>query len=281
LPHLCITVDLEEWYHTLWFDAEEVINKHYGGRYPRGSFAGPLKQILALLRRQRARATFFVLKEIAEDFPEIVQQLHDEGHEICSHGYKHGDLSADPDFEEKEDATRRLLSRVVGEKVMGFRAPNLKVNGEMIGSLERIGYSFDSSIMPSLRIPGWYGGFAPQHPYPPSNSDPRRVDGGSKFKEVPLLVFPGLRLPAGAGWFLRNFGVSYVKAAAEMQLKMKRPAILYVHPWEVAENPGFQEAPRHVFRRVGAYVLGALEFLLEELDADKVTVSEMLQREWS
>jgi hypothetical protein len=49
----------------------------------------------------------------------------------------------------------------------------------------------------------------------------------------------------------------------------------------VAENPGFQEAPRHVFRRVGAYVLGALEFLLEELDADKVTVSEMLQREWS
>ncbi|MBO3803055.1 MAG: polysaccharide deacetylase family protein [Candidatus Brockarchaeota archaeon] len=280
MPHLCVTVDLEEWYHTLWFDAGEVVNRHCGGKYPKGGFLGPLKEILALLRRHRARATFFVLKEIAEGFPEAVRQVHDEGHEVGSHGYRHGDLSADPKFEEKEAETRRLLCSIVGEGVRGFRAPNLKVNGDMIDSLGRIGYSFDSSIMPSVRIPGWYGGFAPQHPYKPSRLDPRRADGGSGFVEVPLLVFPGLRLPAGAGWFVRNLGASYVRAAAEMQLKLKRPAILYVHPWEAAEDPGFPEVPGHVFRRVGRYVLGALEVLLSELDAKKATVSEMLQ-EWS
>ncbi|MGQ9514208.1 MAG: polysaccharide deacetylase family protein [Thermoproteota archaeon] len=279
MPHLCLTIDLEEWYHTLWFDSEEVIRRYYGGRCPKGGFEDPLREITALLRRHGARATFFVLREIVEEFPEVVEQVYREGHEVASHGYKHGNLAIDPEFEDREAEMRHLLSKLVGEKVRGFRSPNLKMSRNMIQSLERIGYTFDSSIMPSIKIPGWYGGLAPQHPYTPSPIDPMRVDGEREFKEVPLLVYPGIRLPAGAGWFLRNFGISYVRAAAKMQLRRGRPVILYIHPWEAAEDPRFPGVPPHVFRRVGAYVLEAIEILLSELNAKKVTISEMLQSE--
>lgn len=281
MAELCLTVDLEEWYHTLWFDADQVIRRHYSGRYPRGDFVEPLREILALLGRHRARATFFVLKEIAVGFPEVVQQIHDEGHEIGSHGHAHVDLVNDAMFEEREAEVRHALTRIVGEKVRGFRAPNLRTSGGMINSLERIGYAFDSSIMPSVKIPGWYGGLAPQRPYPPSHQDPRLIDGGRTFEEVPLLVFPGIRLPAGAGWFLRNLGADYVRTAAALQLKRGRPAVLYVHPWEVAESPRIPGIPGHVFRRTGRYVLGAIETLIVELEAKKTTISEMLEDGWA
>ena len=48
--------------------------------------------ILDALRDEGARATFFVLGRQARRYPELVRRMHDEGHQVASHGYDHGIL---------------------------------------------------------------------------------------------------------------------------------------------------------------------------------------------
>lgn len=49
--------------------------------------------VLDLLRREGARATFFVVGENAEQFPELVRMIVRDGHEIGNHTYSHIALS--------------------------------------------------------------------------------------------------------------------------------------------------------------------------------------------
>ena len=46
-------------------------------------------EILAALRRHRAKATFFLVAENAQRFPELVKAICAEGHEIGNHTYTH------------------------------------------------------------------------------------------------------------------------------------------------------------------------------------------------
>jgi len=49
-------------------------------------------RLLALLERAGVRATFFVLGERAERYPELIDAIRKEGHEIASHGRSHHPL---------------------------------------------------------------------------------------------------------------------------------------------------------------------------------------------
>ena len=130
--------------------------------------------------------------------------------------------------------------------------------------LERIGYLYDSSVVPSVKIPGWFGYYdTPLHAYRPSKQNLVKQSEHRGFYEVPVAVFPHIRLPAGGGWFLRNLGVDYVKTAVRLLLRKGLPVILYFHPLDVDSNvPKFDGIPFHVTRRCGEYTLEAIEHIL-------------------
>lgn len=46
-------------------------------------------QVLEILAEHNIKATFFCLGERAEQYPEIIQMIRDQGHEIGNHGYRH------------------------------------------------------------------------------------------------------------------------------------------------------------------------------------------------
>lgn len=53
---------------------------------------GPTKntlKILEILKKEEVKGTFFVVGELAEQYPDILIQTRDEGHEICIHTYNH------------------------------------------------------------------------------------------------------------------------------------------------------------------------------------------------
>jgi peptidoglycan-N-acetylglucosamine deacetylase len=54
-----------------------------------GPHATYTPQILDLLNKYDAKATFFVIGEHAKKFPEIILRENDEGHEIANHTYTH------------------------------------------------------------------------------------------------------------------------------------------------------------------------------------------------
>ena len=50
-------------------------------------------EMIAGLKERNVKATFFLLGQEVEKYPEIVKQLHEEGHQIGNHSYKHAQLS--------------------------------------------------------------------------------------------------------------------------------------------------------------------------------------------
>jgi len=271
---LSLTVDVEEWYHDLWPGADKIIMEYYHHKLPKGTFIKPLQLILQMLERQRVRSTFFILGESAEACPEIVEEIYDKGHEIASHGYLHKDFTKTSldELEQAEKRNRDFLGKITGEKPQGFRAPLFKINSKVISTLAGIGYEYDSSVVPSINIPGWFGHFsAPLHPYRVGR--PER-----NFFEVPVAVFPYLRLPAGGGWFIRNFGLRYVETAIRLLLRRGLPTIIYVHPLDVySDVPRLAGIPFHTTRRCGEYTLKAIEHILKNFDCEKAPIQDLLR----
>ena len=50
-------------------------------------------EMLAVLKERDVKATFFLLGEEVEKYPEIVKEIQEEGHTIGNHSYKHEQLS--------------------------------------------------------------------------------------------------------------------------------------------------------------------------------------------
>ena len=271
LVMLALTVDVEEGFHGLWPNALSTIEYH---KPPQGAFIRPLQSILKLFEKHHVSSTFFVLGEIAQMFPEIVEEIYDSGHEVASHGYFHADLTKIPlsKLEEMERKTGNVLARITGEAPIGFRAPFAKINSAIISLLSEMGYVYDCSVVPSLWIPGWWSNCC-------VSLGPYRVSaGGKEFFEVPIAVFPYLRFPVCGGWILRNFGVTYVETAIKCLLRKGMPVILYVHPFDVdPDAPKLESVRFHVSRHCGGYMLRAMEHLLKTFDCKKLPIRDILR----
>jgi peptidoglycan/xylan/chitin deacetylase (PgdA/CDA1 family) len=278
---ISFTVDVEEWYHGLWLGSDDVVREYYNNKVPKGTFIEPLQQILKIFEKHRVRSTFFVLGETAEFSPEVIKEIYDLGHEIASHSYLHRDITkiSLTELERSEKENKRLLKKITGESPKGFRAPLFKINEDIINSLEDMGYIYDSSVVPSLKIPKWFGYInAPIYPYHPDRYKLTQLSSHRNFYEVPLAVFPWIRLPAGGGWFLRNFGVRYVEVAIKYLLRKAIPIILYIHPLDVYYDvPKLKGIPFHVTRRCGGYTLKAIEHILRRFSCKKICICEMLK----
>jgi len=82
-------------------------------------------QVLDILRRFNARACFFVLGEKARAYPELVARIHNEGHEVASHGYRHrfpwllGPRATAREVQEAND----IITRITGRQPRLYRPP--------------------------------------------------------------------------------------------------------------------------------------------------------------
>ncbi|CAM3629287.1 polysaccharide deacetylase family protein [Marinicrinis lubricantis] len=90
---------------------------------------GPSKltpNVLDILKQEQVPATFFVLGKLAEQSPDVIQRIADEGHALGNHTYDHeySDLYADfASFWEQVQRTERILKDITGEATTLMRAP--------------------------------------------------------------------------------------------------------------------------------------------------------------
>ncbi|HEX2312287.1 MAG TPA: bifunctional polysaccharide deacetylase/glycosyltransferase family 2 protein [Thermomonospora sp.] len=82
-------------------------------------------QLLDVLARHNARATFFVVGVQVAQHPELARRMVREGHEIGNHTYTHIDMSAAPAWRVRLelDLTQRALAGTVGLKTRLLRMP--------------------------------------------------------------------------------------------------------------------------------------------------------------
>ena len=79
---VAFTVDFEDWYEGM-----DLNIKKWGSLEKRLQI-GHYK-LLELFQKSNVKATYFLLGKTIEDFPNLIQEIINEGHEIGCHTYSH------------------------------------------------------------------------------------------------------------------------------------------------------------------------------------------------
>jgi peptidoglycan-N-acetylglucosamine deacetylase len=100
-------------------------------------------RILAVLKQFRVPATFFVVGEMAERYPELVRAEVAAGHSVGNHTYHHVSLPKIPEeFVETEiQACGEVLQAITGRRPVLFRPPGGDYNDPVAGTAEALGYT--------------------------------------------------------------------------------------------------------------------------------------------
>ena len=231
------TVDVEEYFHPTAL--EHVIPRAEWDRQPRRAH-DKVRWLLEVLRDREVLGTFFVLGWLAKREPVMVKEIAEAGHEVASHGWDHRKVtSLTPDeFRRDLKRSREVLEDLVGEKILGYRAPSFSILPGFEWALDVLieeGYVYDSSMFPVRVHPG-YG-------YPSAPRDPHLISRASgTLVEIPpaTLKVGTLNLPAAGGAYLRFFPVALIRRALASAGNRGVPGTLYLHPWELdLDMPSF------------------------------------------
>ena len=223
-------IDFEEWYHP------ELIRKYYKQKSPEHLISNGIDKILDWLRKNDTYATFFVVGELLEFKPELLDKILEGGHEIGFHTMNHTRLD-EPNYREIFSNELKQFSELTNKKSKGFRAPSFsfsKSTAWAIDILASHGYVYDSSVVPvKTRLYGIQN--AKTTPYMISSSSPERNDPSGKLMEFPLLTTNILtkKIPAGGGFYLRILPLRIIRSAIKSMNKINNPATFYIHSWEL------------------------------------------------
>jgi len=242
-PTNVLSFDLEHW-HSATLLADRVSD-------PTDRVRESTRIVLDLLANHDVRATFFIVGEVAREYPDLINQVRAEGHEIASHGHTHTPLfDLDPaSFREELRASTAAIEDATGVTPRGFRAPNFSVTRETEWAFDVLraeGFRYDSSVFP-VRTPMYGVSGAPTAPYCPAPGDPfeaGRPDPGSLL-ELPLAVFhPLLRLPIAGGFYARLLPRAVLARGIRTLNDRNVPATIYFHPWEFNPDVPIEGLPR-------------------------------------
>jgi peptidoglycan/xylan/chitin deacetylase (PgdA/CDA1 family) len=248
---LAITIDIEDWYHipsvcgspfSVYRDTCDFFDT-WKERYD--YLTQPTRRILDLLSHYGIKATFFVVADVAEHYPGLVESIVSEGHEIACHGLHHS-CTIDPKnkkplmnretFEKETKLAKNILEKIAGVPVIGYRAPNALIAGWMIDSLENLGFRYDSSVsVNSLynKTDSSLGGVS-SHPYYPEKF---RLTPGERraIVEFPWAYYTigGFKVPTSGGPMLRFLSAGMMYKGLQQSLK-RGHAVFYFHPVDVS-----------------------------------------------
>lgn len=216
-----ITIDLEDW-------GQSVIDPRLAvtDRVLRNT-----ERVLALLAEHGLQATFFALGSVCEAFPRLLPRIAAAGHEVASHGYGHELVYRQTPRAFAEDVRKSvdIIADQVGRAPLGYRAPAFSITQESRWAgpiLAELGFRYSSSVFP---IRGRRYGIAEAARAP------------HRWPDCELLEFPpttvrlgGRNWPIGGGGYTRLLPLGAISRAITSVNAEGIPAMLYLHPYELA-----------------------------------------------
>jgi hypothetical protein len=237
--------------------------------YPRSSYLGveiAVPKLLGVLVEHGIRGNFFATADVVERYPSLMRSLTQRGHIVGCHGYRHDYVAlkrcdllpvggsrlplprlVPGIFTRRGLEGQYLLLRkatsefhdVMGFFPSGFRAPDFSADCLTIRALERLGYAYDSSVLPGRVARVWNGAvvcnfkMAPRSTYHPSYDDIAEM-GNAGILELPLTENPLMHgSPLGMG-FLGLRG----KSATLNAISRVPPGpylTFLIHPYELVD----------------------------------------------
>lgn len=226
---ILITVDTEDWFQvenlrtvfpqSRWDSCELRVHEN-------------INKLLDLFERCNVRATFFILAWVAEKLPQVVRDIKFRGHEIASHGFSHNLCSDLSDVDLREDLyqSKTILEDLIGEPVIGYRAPNFSITDYLIEVLGDLNFKYDSSYN-DFSHNKRYG--RPDRPFQESSSGILTAENG--IFEIPLsnLKLGQYAIPWAGGGYFRFWPTPVFEWGVRRILENKSCYVFYCHPWEI------------------------------------------------
>ena len=227
---VCFTFDVEE-HHRIEAAAGYACPPDLRADYA-GRMEACTRWVLDALAAVAARATFFVVGQIAKTHPTLVRDIADAGHEVACHSWAHRRLHRLTPDEFRQDLrwARAALEDASGLPVVGYRAPTFSVTRETAWAVDVLaeeGFRYDSSVFP-VRHDRYGVPQAPRFPF--------RIEGSEhELLELPPATYRigGLNLPAAGGGYFRLFPLGILhRAVRQAEREPGGVPVLYFHPWE-------------------------------------------------
>lgn len=230
--------------NALTVDVEDAVNqamRNFFGKEmePTGRVVENTQRLLELFAEFEAKATFFILGEVARSHPALIGEIAAQGHELGIHGYSHKRYSQLSFAQVKEEIStaKKLVEDISGMEVIGHRAPEFSINQNNLWVMDILlseGIKYDSSIFPAKSGRYGWSGFT-------KDIDWFEWESGKKIIEFPLstINYLGREIPACGGGYLRAFPYAVTRQAFNV-IQKKRPVNVYLHPYEI-DPPPFQE----------------------------------------
>ena len=224
-----LSVDVEDWYMVGAF--ERTIDRAdwpaKESRVERNTDA-----VLQLFDDAGVKATFFTLGCVAAAHPALMRRIADAGHEVASHGWDHVRVfTMSPGrFQADIARARAAIEDAAGAPVTGYRAPSFSIDQRTPwahGLLAEAGYAYSSSVAPIRH--DHYG-------WPDSPRFAWRPLPDADLIELPVSTVRvgGRNFAAGGGGFFRLLPYPLSAwAIRRLNVRERRPAIFYFHPWEI------------------------------------------------
>ena len=288
-----LTVDIEDWYHipsvcgstfSVFKDVEEFFKK-WEGRYD--YLSSNVEKVLRILDQYKIPATFFIVADVIEHYPGLVESIVDRGHEIACHGLHHSCVIDSrtkrpllpPDaFREATEKAKRDLEKISGEKVVGYRAPNALIAGWMIDHLEELGFEYDSSVSVNSLYNKSDSALTDvsSAPYHPKHNDLEPTE-YRDFMEFPWPYYDvGLKIPTGGGPMLRFLGAHVILRGIRQSLR-RGHTVFYFHCIDISDEPFPNIGNRRPFYWMikGELVENRIISIIKELKDQGVTLKPL------
>lgn len=221
-----LTFDIEEWYHANYPGIDFKTFSPHPSRLETNT-----DRLIEMCERHGVKATCFILGEVAATKPSVVKKLFEAGHEIASHGNSHRLIypMSPQEFREDVRIASDRLEQLIGQKVVGFRAPSWSVKQESLSwfydILAQEGFRYSSSIYPGKNTHFGIDGGEENIHYVPHSS----------MVEIPQSVMNlfGNRLGYAGGGYLRFFPTWLIVRMIHKKNRENKNVFLYVHPREI------------------------------------------------
>jgi len=265
-----LSFDVEDYFQVTAFE-REVKRGDWESIPPR--VAENTRRLLDIADEFAVKATFFVLGWVARRQPRLIREIQGRGHEIASHGYGHELVYriGPQRFRDDVRLSKTIIEEITGRPVFGYRAPSYSITRDSLWALDILveeGFRYDSSIFPvhhdTYGMPD-----APRFPYT------HQLAAG-ELREFPLTTLPikitgrQLNLPIAGGGYLRLLPAALIRHGINRINEVeKKPAVLYVHPWEIDPGqPRISAGWKSTFRHYNNLdkTEAKLRYLLESLE---------------
>ncbi len=180
------------------------------------------------------KITFFTTGTVAKTFPELLQEISNDGHEIACH-YHYHDLmykESNDEIDRNLELAKSAIFEACGFEPKGFRAPVFSIPKDRIDIFRVIEkhFAYDSSFVLYLNK------FSKKEYF---ENDPFTLDKLKEFPIVPKPFFSQRVSIKSGGTFLRLYTKEMMREVMIFNYEQGFIPLVYMHPYDYLENKEF------------------------------------------